>query len=140
MILRRGLGVCLSMGRKNLKLVIVKRFPNVRFRKIVLFRNPCECNMILLERVNPDHVGVLWGRRKKKYNKGSNFTRIGKVYFEMFPVVVGLGVVGWLDMLTGYVYNLLISVGLLSLLFYSVFCVLFYASVIKLSGVNVEAC
>ena len=121
------------MSQKHKKMIL-KRFPDIKFKKIILYKNPNEFCRIDIERVNPNHVGILWGQRKKKLNKGSHQIKFGKVYFECIPVVVGLGVVGWLDMFTGYMFNIIMSVGLLSLLFFTFFSILFYWSIIKLEG------
>jgi len=47
--------------------------------KIVYYKNPNECNRYYLERVNPNHVGILWGKRK---NKSKNWIQIGRVVIK----------------------------------------------------------
>ena len=47
--------------------------------KIVYYKNPNECNLYHFERVNPTHIGILWGRRK---NKSRNWIQIGKVFIS----------------------------------------------------------
>jgi hypothetical protein len=65
-----------------------------------------------IERVNPDHIGVIWGKRK---GKNTNMIKVGKVYFSIIPVTMGLFVAGWLDAFTGYQFRLLLNIGLLSM-------------------------
>jgi hypothetical protein len=97
------------MCEKN-KTFIQKRFKDVKFGKIAVFKNPKHFYGLYLERVNPTHVGVVWGKRRKK-GKGDNYIRIAKVYFASLPVVCGLSVAGWLDAFTHYSFNILLSIG-----------------------------
>ena len=116
---------------KNIKNIIQKRFPNTKFKKIILFKNPNECNHIDIERINPDHIGIIWGKRQKKLKKGSNPIQIGKVYFEIVAISYGLGVVSWLDMFTGYVYGLLASISILTV-FSAIFIgILYWGTMLK---------
>lgn len=46
--------------------------------KVVYYKNPNECNKFNIERVNPDHVAIIWGQRK---NKMRNWIKLGKIYF-----------------------------------------------------------
>ncbi len=104
------------MKKNNIKNIIYKRFPSYNFKKIIIFHNPCECNYMYIEKLNPDHIGIIWGRRKKNCNKGNNFIRIGKVYFELILLSSALSIAGWIDMLTGYIYNILLNIGLYSII------------------------
>ena len=92
------------------KRLVEKRYRDLVFEKIILYKNPRFYRSWYLERVNPDHVAFLWAKRRKK-GKGDNMVKIAKVYFHVLPVVFGLSVVGWLDAMTGYVFGLLVSVG-----------------------------
>ena len=123
---------------KKIKQVIKKRFPDFNFQKIILYKNPNECKKMYIEKVNPTHVGIIWGRRKKSLNKGSNFIKIGKVYFGLVWLSVALNIVGWLDMFTGYAYNLLLSVGVLSLTVALCLSLMFYGCMFR--GVNKWIC
>jgi len=76
------------------KNIINRRF-NKTFKKVILFRNPNEFNHIVIEKINPNHIGILWGRRKKKLNKGTNYIRLGKVYFPMIQLALSLSVIGY---------------------------------------------
>ena len=102
--------------QKNLKEKVEKIFKNETFSKIILYKNPNEFSHVYIERVNPDHVGILWGRRKRSLKKGTQYIRWGKVYFSMLPVIVGLSVIGWLDAFTSYTFMLLLNVGITGLL------------------------
>lgn len=113
---------------------IKNRLP-IDFSKVVLYRNPNEFSTVYIERVNPDHVGILWGRRRKKFNKGTNYIKWGKIYFSILPVTMGLSVTGWLDMLTGYAFNLLASVGLFGLFCICATTVLFWYIPFKMGDI-----
>lgn len=114
----------LSGGLMNekIKRKIEKRL-GLKFKKIVLYKNPNEFSNIYIERVNPNHIGILWGKRHKKFNKGCHYIRCGKVFFSL-PVIVGLMVLSWFDAFTSYTYNLLLSVGLIS------FCIMIFTSIL----------
>ena len=122
---------------KNLKKIIKKRFENIHFDKIILYRNPNEFNAIKIERVNPNHVGILWGKRKKKLNKGTNYIMFGKVYFKALPVIVGLSVCGWLDCITNYTFKILFNLGVIGCIFgICVSILLFYVPTYIVKGVK----
>jgi len=105
---------------------IKKRFKDIKFKKIVLYKNPNEFNKIYIERVNPDHVGIIWGRRRKNLNKGKNYIKLGKVYFEILPVMVGLSTCAYIDLLTSYTYNLLINIGIIGIMTTSAISLMLY--------------
>lgn len=116
------------------KRIIYKRFPGIHFKKIILYKNPNECSDIKLERVNPTHIGILWGRRKKSLHKGSNYIRIGKVYFSIVPIAYGLSVAGWMDGITYYVYGILAQMTIFGLFTAIISSILLYAPVILRSS------
>lgn len=111
--------------KENLKRKVMKRFKDVHFSKIILYKNPNEFCHVFIERVNPNHVGILWGRRKKELNKGSHYIKWGKVYFSMLPVVVGLSVTSWISIyalaMVGFIS--LITIPLVYLLFFLPFTI-----------------
>jgi len=113
---------------KQAKNILKERFKDISFKKIILYRNPGECNSLKLERINPNHVGIVWGKRKKSLNKGTSYGMIAKVYFNALPVIFGLSVISWLDALTHYAYNLLMQVGIFTLLTCIVISILYYVS------------
>jgi len=116
---------------KKIKLIIKRRFPDIVFKKIILFKNPNECNTMYIERVNPNHVGIIWGRRKKKLHKGSSYIKIGKVYFGIVGISYALSVAGWLDMFTNYTFRILLSIGLLGVIIGCSVSILFYGTILK---------
>ena len=61
----------------NFKEHICKNIPNDS--SITYFKNPNECDSYYMERVNPDHIGILWGHRK---DKTRNWIQIGKVFLR----------------------------------------------------------
>ena len=99
--------------KKNLKEKVKEIFKNETFSQIVLYKNPNEFSHVYIERVNPDHIGILWGKRKRSLNKGTHYIRWGKVFFSAIPTIIGLSVVGWLDSITLYAYSLLANVGII---------------------------
>ena len=80
----------------KLKRIINKRFGD--FKKIILYKNPNEFSYMYIEKVNPTHVGIIWGRRKKHLNKGTNFIRLGKVYFSLIPILMGIGIISYISL------------------------------------------
>jgi len=44
----------------------LEHFGVPKHSKIVYYKNPNECNNYYMERVNPTHIGILWGHRKDK--------------------------------------------------------------------------
>jgi len=101
---------------KNIKMIIQKRFKNFEFKKIVLYKNPNEFNHMYIEKINPTHVGLIWGRRKKSQNKGTNYIKCGKVFFSFIPAIMGLSTCAYIDVFTGYTYNILVNIGLLGMI------------------------
>jgi len=119
--------------KEKLKLKIIKRFNDEKFKKIILFKNPNEFTTLYIEKVNPNHVGILWGKRHKKYNKGTHYIKCGKVFLSFIPVIFGSSVIAWLDAFTGYAYNLLLNAGIMTVFTCSVASLLFYYLPLKLS-------
>ena len=85
------------------------------FKTIICYKNPNECTSFNIERVNPDHVGIIWGKRKKT-SRGNNVIKIGKVYFSSVVLSYGLMVAGYMDAFTSYAYGVLLNIGVVSLL------------------------
>lgn len=99
--------------KEKLKKIMIKRFGD--FKKIILFRNPKEFSYMYIERINPNHVGIIWGRRRKHLNKGTGFIKVGKIYFGLIPIIYGLSVTASISL-----YALLV-IG-----FYSIIAILLY--------------
>lgn len=81
---------------KNCKHIIKKRYSNIDFKKIIVYQNPFPFRLFL-EKVNPDHVGIIWGKRRKRSSKGNNRVKVAKVFYDIFPSVLGLSVVSFCD-------------------------------------------
>lgn len=113
---------------KNPKQIIKDRFVNVKFKKIILFKNPNECCNLQLERVNPTHKGIVWGRRKKRLHKGNNYIRIAYVYFYSFFMFSCLGMLTYIDKFFNFAFMLIIKVGLISMLMSFLLVILFCLS------------
>lgn len=52
--------------------------------KLIYYKNPNEFTTFNLERVNPDHIGIIWGLKKKR-----NPVQIGKVLIPSILYIVG---------------------------------------------------
>jgi hypothetical protein len=81
-----------------------------------LYKNPNEFTGLYIERINPDHVGIIWGRRHKKYHKGSHWIKCAKVFFNAIPVIIGVSFLSWFDYAIGFLYNGLINIGLFGII------------------------
>lgn len=97
--------------------ILRRRFPYIKNFKVMLYRNPNDCCRLELERVNPTHVGIVWGwrNRKQRKSKGNNPIKIAEMYFNILPLALGLTTVAFIDAFTGYVSLLLLHVGVYSL-------------------------
>lgn len=114
------------MKEKNeLKDKIERRF-NLHFSKIILYRNPNEFTSLYIERVNPNHVGIIWGRLHKKFNKGSHYVKCGMVYFSWALVIMGVGMLGWLDVVVNWFYHGLINIGIFGLMLGFIMSIIMY--------------
>lgn len=54
--------------------------------KFVFYKNPNEARRLWLEKINPDHIGILWGQRKA--NKQTSIIRIAKVYLSGVTILL----------------------------------------------------
>lgn len=99
------------------------RFPQLRWSSLVLFRNVGEFGSMYIERINPDHRGIVWGRRRKELKKGTAYIKVGEIYFMSIFIAYVLSQIAFVDYLTGYVLNLLVNTSLIG------FCVVFILSV-----------
>lgn len=115
----------------KMKKSIVKRFKFLNIDKIVLYKNPNECNKLKLERINPNHVGLIWGKRKKDLNKGNNHIKIGKIFFHSMPVIIGSTTLAYIDALFNYAYNLILQLGIFTLLVVSITAIFYYGFCFK---------
>jgi hypothetical protein len=46
--------------------------------KIIFYNNPNVCNNFMYEKVNPNHIGYVYGKRKEKH-KGHNWIKVCKI-------------------------------------------------------------
>ena len=87
--------------------------------KIVYYKNPNECNRYRFERVNPNHVGIIWGKRK---NKSKNWIKIGKVVMGSFAILC----YGIIDILYSVLIHIDKTITIFWFVFYIVFSVFFW--------------
>jgi hypothetical protein len=91
-----------------------KRMPNQKFSKITLFRNPNEFSSMYIEKVNPNHHGIIWGRRRKDLKKGTAYIRAGEIWFSIVIGSVTVTNAVWVSFITGYVFEIMAKVSLLT--------------------------
>lgn len=125
------------MKRKNKSLAgkFHKRFPDLKYSKLILYRNPSEFTKLNIERINPNHHGIIWGQRKKSLGKGSAYIKAGEIFFGLTATYIlwQLGLIAFVDMITGYIYGIMIQTTLLSLCVMFILSVLLYYMPLKLS-------
>ena len=121
------------MKNRSMEARFHKRFPNQKYSKLVLFRNPKEFSSMYIEKINPNHHGLIWGRRRKDLKKGTSYIKAGEIWFSILVASLGLSQVAWIDMVTGYVFGLLAQVTLLSGCVCFILAVLLYYMPFKLN-------
>jgi len=90
--------------------------------KFVYFSNPSDCKQFDYERINPTHIGVLWGRRKRS----NNWVRVARVNIAS----VWVGFFDKIQMGLEYVFN---NIDMVSLCFYICFALFIYAVVLNIN-------
>jgi len=113
--------------KKNIKDEYKELFKDVSFSKIIPYRNIKDGKSFILERVNPNHIGVIWGKPKRKH---STFVKFAKVYFSVYPVGLGFSVLLFLGVLTDKVFFIIGKIGLYSIVMFSILTALFYLPLI----------
>ena len=113
---------------------MVKRFPEIKGSKIIVYKNPSECSHLSIEEDPNNGHAVLWGNRKRKLRKtkGNNNIMIGKVYFNAFTIALLLSMTAFIDAFTFYRYLLLVKVGFASTCFYCAFSLILYYSIFNM--------
>ena len=107
---------------------ILNRWFNIpKNSKIVYYKNPNECHTFYFEKVNPDHVGLLWGKRDKK--KSNNWVRIGKVFFSY----IHLSLYSFYKQLSQMFIYLFENPETLLCVYYIFFALLFYAVILRIN-------
>jgi hypothetical protein len=96
--------------KKSLEERFRRRFPNLKYTKLVLFRNPSEFGSMFIERINPNHHGLVWGQRRKHLKKGTAYIKVGEIWFAVVVAAYSLSQAAWIDALTGYVFSIMINV------------------------------
>lgn len=99
---------------------------NIDIRRVIVYNSPSGFSRFYVERVNPDHVGIIWGKRRKCFGKGTSWVKVAKVFFSFCPVMYWVFFAGWVDVATGFMFNLVSSIGIVSLCSALVFSIVFY--------------
>lgn len=88
--------------------------------KIAYYRNPNEFTSFTYEKVNPEHIAVIWGHRKNR-----NPVRVGKVFSPSIMTLHG----GMYDKIVYFLNWLSSDLGFAMCLYYIFIAVLFFAIV-----------
>lgn len=80
---------------------------NAGVKKVIPYKSYKEFSSFTIERINPDHVGLVWGHRKH-----SNPVKCAKVFFGIIPFVI---LIGFFDLFTAFVFNIIMQIGVYSL-------------------------
>lgn len=125
--------------RWNKKILEMFSLPNNT--KISYFRNPKEFNFFDIEKINPNHVSLLWGHLKKKYRKNikQKIILMGKI---RIPVILFFNrlfddFVLFIDkyVLSTNVIEITISLTVV----FSLFCLIYFCAFnSSLSGIPIE--
>lgn len=102
--------------------------------KIIYYRNPDDCKSFQMERVNPDHKGVIWGKRKDKSLK--NWIRVCRLIFANCIMFIN-------DTIRGFFVYLFGNVNVADIpffIFYILAMFLFYQMIFTFSGMGVIFC
>jgi len=111
----------------------LEHFGVPKHSKIVYYKNPNECNNYYMERVNPTHIGILWGHRK---DKSHNWIRIGKVFISSLV----FGVQQLVDAVLYLFYYIGENVGIVACFYYIFIALCFYGIVLNIDTVGVFLC
>lgn len=98
-------------------------FKNIYISKVIPYRSPSDGKIFKLERINPDHVGIIWGKTKKQ---PSNFIQFAKVFFSVYPLSVGWGIISTILLYTDQAIIIIGSIGFLTLFLSFMVAFLYY--------------
>jgi len=87
---------------------------------IIYYNNPNVCSKYVYEKINPDHIGIIWGRRK---DKSHNWIKICKVTLSNCMFYLG----GIFERGFIYLNHIINDVGILHFCFVLCMAVLFWA-------------
>jgi hypothetical protein len=87
-----------------------------------------------IERINPNHHGIIWGQRRKNLKKGTGYIKAGEIWFSIITLTYGLSNLAWIDMVTGYLYSLLLQMTVLSFCTCFILSVMLYYMPLRLSN------
>jgi len=82
-------------SKKSLKEQIKKRISVIKDKdNIILFTNPNQFCKLKLERINPNHIGIIWGYRNRKQRKirGGNWVKVAKIQFTELITFIGYNI------------------------------------------------
>ena len=99
---------------------------NASIKDIIVYNNPRPFSSFIIERVNPNHIGIIWGKRKKCMGKGVNWVKVAKVFFGVVPIFYWVFWAGLVDVLTDFMFNLVAQIGIFSIVFALAFSIVFY--------------
>lgn len=95
----------------------------VPIKKVIAYRSPSGCSSFKLERVNPDHVGFIWG-----YGKNKNPIKCAKVFFYSFFIASFIGLA---DVLTNFTFDMIFKLGIGSIVSACIVSCIVYSPMLK---------
>ena len=126
-----------SSKKEKMHKIIRNKFKNLKLDdKIIIFTHPKQFSSMYLERVNPNHIGLIWGRRNKKHRKikGNNWVKVCKIHFtEVFAFTINSlwdKFIYWLNYGVAYMDK----TGFPSFVFAIFSAMFFYFLIFKVSG------
>lgn len=125
-----------SLKQQKMQKIIRKKIILKDDDKIIIYTHPKQFSSMYIERINPTHIGVIWGKRNKKYAKikGKNWIKIGKINFsELFTLSIDKiadKLIYWFNY--GYLY--FEQTGIVAFVCALFSAMLFYFLIFKISG------
>jgi len=89
-------------------------------KRILFYNNPNTCNDFKFERVNPNHIGFVWGKRK---NRTKNWIKICKITFSQ----ISLFFIDFYKSFIGYIVYLMQNLDVALCCYYILLAIGFYA-------------
>lgn len=70
---------------KNNKDIILRKLglEYAEIKSFALYRNPREFSTFFYEKINPNHIFLVYGKLKKKYRKGAKYIRVGRIVLSL---------------------------------------------------------
>jgi len=123
------------MNKKKQIKQIEKRIQEIPEKsQYIFYQNPKNFCKLKLERINPDHIGLIWGLRnsKQRKTKGKNWGRVAKVYFGGLIFAFKTDLQRFIDIIANYGVYVLNNYDVVLAGYYIGFSLLFLAIVLNI--------